>query len=145
MLTRENKKIVKCSICKKKVINKLLNNLHDLLFDNFLHSPLREGTKLFTAFKIVLYRVINDAPLKEGNMFFKEGYHEPFSDFNWVDRFTIEDIDALAIYIQRLFICSSCSSCRKLICSSCRKLANECLPFSIMNSINLIWKYVEYT
>ena len=85
MLSRENQMIVSCSICGKEVINKLLTNLHDLLFDNFRHSPLREGTNLFKAFKIVLHHVINGAPLGEGNMIFNEGYKDEFADFGMVE------------------------------------------------------------
>ena len=40
-----------CSKCGSEVRNGLLGNLKHLLFDNFLHSPLREHTFLFKAYK----------------------------------------------------------------------------------------------
>ena len=116
---KEKRTEFECSKCGKEVKNALLGNLNNLLFDNFLRSPLREHTFLFKAYKIVIQQVTCLAPLEEGNMIFREGYQKHFSNFDWVDTFTVKDITALRCYIQRLsngyFICPTCRKLVKLI------------------------------
>ena len=108
-----------CSKCGSEVKNDLLGNLKHLLFDNFLHSPLREHTFLFKAYKIVIQKVISLAPLEEGNMIFREGYQKQYSNFDWVDTFTVKDINDLQCFIQK-------QSNGNFVCPTCRKLVKLC-------------------